>query len=132
MIFIGHFIHMTGQEKVAETERRHGDFQMVIEATDLRSALDGFRNRIDQYRRERDFFEGACRIYLVQLLEMDRLPREAALMTHFTSIAGDPAMPFIGCSLPSSDSDACRIFDWNNAGPEIDGQNEKLFMTFEG
>ena len=131
MIFIGHFIHMTNQEEVAENDRRHGEFQMILEATDLTSALEGFRERIALYRKDRDFFEGVCRIYLVQLLELDRLPLDTALMVNFKSVAGDPVMPFIGCSLPSQDTDACRIFDWNNSGPEIDGQNEQLFMTFD-
>lgn len=131
MIFIGHFMHMTNQEQVAENDRRHGEFQMIIEADGLEAALNGFRDRLLLYRRERDFFEGACRIYLVQLLELDRFPLESALMIHFKSVAGDPVMPFIGCSLPSSDSDACRIFDWDDSGPEIDGQSEKLFLTFE-
>jgi hypothetical protein len=28
-------------------------------------------------------------------------------------------------------NDTCRIFDWENSTPEIDGQKEKLFLAFK-
>ena len=48
-------------------------------------------------------------------------------MLNYKSIAGDPLMPFIRCSLPNDMTDSCRLFDWENNAPEIDGQQEKLF-----
>jgi hypothetical protein len=52
------------------------------------------------------------------------------MMINYKSVAGDPVMPFIGCTVPSHETDACRIFDWKNNTPEIDGQNEQLFLKF--
>ncbi|MBW2356223.1 MAG: hypothetical protein JRF23_05550 [Deltaproteobacteria bacterium] len=49
----------------------------------------------------------------------------------YKSVAGDPLMPFIRCSVPGSDTDGCRIFDWQNNQPEVDGEKETLFMAFE-
>ena len=130
MIFIGHFIHTSNQEEIEEADRRHGEFNMIVEADGVEWALRMFRDRIIDYRSSSDFFEGDCAVYLVQLFEFDRFPRNAAMMLNYKSTAGDPLMPFIGCSIPSSDTDACRIFDWTNNNPEVDGEQEKLFIRF--
>ena len=53
------------------------------------------------------------------------------MMLNYKSVAGDPVMPFIRCSLPNDLSDSCRISDWKNNAPEIDGDEEKLFLRFE-
>jgi len=53
------------------------------------------------------------------------------MILNFKSIAGDPLMPFIACSVPTEETDACRIFDWNNNELEVDGNNKKLFLTFK-
>ena len=130
MIFIGHFIHTTSQEEIEEANRRHGEFNMIAEAAGLEQALLMFRDRIVEYRNTSDFFEGECAVYLVQLFEFDRFPQHAAMMLNYKSSAGDPMMPFIGCSVPASDTDACRVFDWKNNNPEVDGEREKLFLRF--
>lgn len=130
MIFMGHFIHITNQEEIEEANRRHGEFNMIVDADGVERALRMFRDRLIDYRASSDFFEGECAVYLVQLFEFDRFPRHAAMMLNYKSIAGDPLMPFIGCAVPSSDTDACRIFDWSNNNPEVDGENEKLFIHF--
>jgi hypothetical protein len=41
-------------------------------------------------------------------------------------------MPFIGCIIPSDQVDACRIHSWEGNTPEIDGQNQKVFLEFKG
>ena len=51
-------------------------------------------------------------------------------MLNLKSTVGDPLLPFIGCSIPSDQTNACRIYDWKNNEPEIDGSNEKLFLEF--
>lgn len=131
MIFMGHFIHTTNQEEIEEANRRHGEFNMIVEAPGVEPALRMFRDRIVDYRNNSDFFEGDCMVFLVQLFEFDRFPNQAAMMLNYKSVAGDPLMPFIGCSVPSSDTDACRVFDWSNNNPEVDGEKEKLFIRFD-
>jgi len=130
MIYIGHFIHTTNQEQVEEAERRHGEFNMAVDAPDAAHALEMFRQQVLYYRRQSDFFEGVCNIYLVQLFEFDRLPDHQAVMLNYKSVAGDPVMPFIRCAIPTSETDACRIFDWQNNQPQVDGEAEKLFLSF--
>ena len=131
MYFIGNFIHATNQEETFETERRHGEFSLIIDAPDPYIALQKFRGRIVKYRDASDFFQGDCSIYLIQLFEFDLFPTDEAMMLNYKSTAGDPMMPFIRCSLPNDLSDSCRIFDWKNNTPEIDEQREKLFLQFE-
>lgn len=130
MIFIGKFFYLTNQQEIEEQDRRHGEFDLIVEAQDGEAAFLKFKQRIGELRDNRDFFQGQTRIFFIQLLEFDRFPRNQALMLNLKSTAGDPLMPFIGCSIPSDQADACRIYDWKNNEPEIDGQNEKLFLEF--
>ena len=95
------------------------------------AALKKFRDKIVNYRATADFFQGDCSIYLIQLFEFDMFPVEEAMMLNYKSTAGDPLMPFIRCSLPSDMTESCRLFDWENNAPEIDGEKEKLFVAFE-
>lgn len=130
MIYIGNFFHVTHQQEILESERRHGEFSLIIEADDNEAAIEMFRDRIIEYRESSDFFQGECKIFFIQLLEFDSLPRARAMMLNYKSIVGDPVLPFIGCLVPTESSDSCRIFDWKNNEPEIDGQSEKLFLEF--
>lgn len=130
MIFIGKFFYLTNQQEIEEQERRHGEFDLIVEAQDGEAAFIKFKQRIGELRDKGDFFQGQTRIFFIQLLEFDRFPRHQALMLNLKSTAGDPLMPFIGCSIPSDQANACRIYDWKNNEPEIDGQNEKLFLEF--
>ena len=130
MIFIGKFFYLTSQQEIEEEDRRHGEFDLIIEARDGETAFLKFKERIAEIRDKGDFFQGQTRVFFIQLLEFDRFPRSQALMLNLKSTAGDPLMPFIGCSIPSDQTDACRIYDWKNNEPEIDGQNEKLFLEF--
>ncbi len=131
MIFIGKFFYLTSQQEIEEQERRHGEFDLIVEAVDGEAAFLKFKRRIEEIREKGGFFQGQTRIFFIQLLEFDRFPRQQALMLNLKSTAGDPLMPFIGCSIPSDQGDACRIYDWKNNEPEIDGQNEKLFLEFQ-
>lgn len=131
MYFIGNFFHATHQEETLEAERRHGEFSLIVDAENPYIALHKFRDRIVRYREVSDFFQGDCSVYLIQLFEFDRFPIEEAIMLNYKSIAGDPLMPFIRCSVPNDLTDSCRIFDWKNNIPEIDGQEEKLFLQFK-
>lgn len=131
MYFIGNFVHATNQEEVKEADRRHGEFSLVVDAQDPNVALTRFKDRLVKYREQSDLFQGDCSVYLIQLFEFDRFPANEALMLNYKSIAGDPLMPFIRCSLPNDLTDSCRIFDWKKNVPEIDGQQEKLFLRFE-
>lgn len=131
MIYIGNFVHLTNQEEASEADRRHGEFSLIVEADTRDTAVGLFKERILQQRESSDFFGGDCSVYFVELLELDKLPVEGALMLNFKSIAGDPVMPFIACSVPTEEGDACRIFDWNNSEPEVDGAGKKLFLAFK-
>ena len=130
MVFIGNFIQITNQQETAETERRYGEFNLIVAAEDKDAAIEKFRERILGLRENSNFFEGQCSVFFVQLLEFEEFPRMEAMMLNYKSYAGDPIMPFIGCSIPSEVSDACRIYDWMDNVPKIDGQEEKLFLEF--
>lgn len=131
MIYIGSFLHTTNQQEESEADRRHGEFNLLIDAESREAALHLFRERIDHFRKTTALFEGECRIFLSRLLEFDEISKANAILTNYKSMAGDPLMPYIGCSYPSEDTDGCRIINWNDNTPEIDGRDGQLFMKFE-
>ncbi len=130
MLYIGNFLYLANQQENTEDERRHGEFNLIVEADSDDKAADLCRERIAELRASSDFFEGNCRIFFNQLIEFERIPNAKATLVNFKSIAGDPQMPFIGCTLPSDEADDCRIFDWDESHPEIDGEKDHPFMAF--
>ena len=131
MIYIGKFLHATNQQKTKEADRRHGEFNLIIEAEDEKSALDRFKERINEFRQDTDLFEGDCFIYMVHFLELDEFPKDRARMLYYKSIAGDPIMPYISCSAPNGETDGCRILSWMQNRPEFDGKDANLFLEFK-
>jgi hypothetical protein len=90
MIYIGKFLHATNQQEVEESERRHGEFNLIIEAESQDAAVSKFKERIVGFRETSDLFEGQCSIYMVHLLELNQFPQDRARMLYYKSIAGDP------------------------------------------
>lgn len=130
MVYIGKFLYTNNQQLSDEADRRNGEFNLIIEAEDQQQAIEKFNARITAGRENSSLFEGRCKIYLLSLIELDRVPQNNAIMFNYTSVAGDPIMPFISCSAPNGDIDGCRILDWENNIPEIDGGNADLFLEF--
>lgn len=132
MIYIGEFFHLTNQEEVEERDRRHGEFNLLVDARDTQTAIKFFKQRIIEFRQKSEFFSGDCKIFFVRLLEFENFPRNKAMMLNYKSTAGDPLMPFIGCTIPTDQTEGCRIYDWNDNAPTVDGQDENLFLEFKG
>ncbi len=131
MIYIGCFFHTTNQEEKSEENRRHGEFNLIIDAPDRNAAIEAFKKRLIMFRKSSNLFEGNCKIYLMRVLEYDGIPFDKPSMFNYKSIAGDPAMPYIGCSNPSDIIDGCRIISWTEKNaPEIDGHNDEPFIVF--
>jgi len=131
MIYVGKFLHATDQQKTKEADRRHGEFNLIIEAENQDIALDKFKERIAEFRETSDLFAGDCFIYMVHLLELEAFPSDRARMLYYKSIAGDPSMPYISCSAPSGDADGCRILNWMENRPELDGLDTNVFLHFK-
>ena len=131
MIYIGKFLHATDQQMAQEEDRRHGEFNLIIEAEDEKVAIEKFRERILEFRETSELFEGDCFIYMVHFLELEEFPRDHARMLYYKSIAGDPAMPYISCSAPTGSTDGCKILDWMEARPSLDGQDANIFFHFK-
>ena len=131
MIYIGNFLHLTNQQHQAEMERRHGEFHLIVVADDVGRALELFKQRIVDLRESSAFFEGKCAVFLNQILGFEKIDDRQAFMLNYKSIAGDPVMPFIGCSLPTDEADDCRIFEWEGLNLKSSGKANKLFVEFE-
>jgi hypothetical protein len=131
MIYIGKFLHATDQQRTKEENRRHGEFNLIIEAENEAAALAKFRRRIAEFRETSDLFAGDCFIYLAHFLELEELPRDRARMLYYKSIAGDPAMPYISCSAPTGKANGCKILNWMENKPSLDGQDANLFIHFK-
>ena len=132
MIYIGKFLHTTGQEARKESDRRHGEFNLIVTAEDKKDALAKFKDRIREMQASTDFFAGASNVYLEHILEMKAVPKTRAVLFDFQSVAGDPVMPMITCQAPSGDTDGCRILDWQKNRPGFDGNAVIPFMNFGG
>lgn len=130
MIYIGNFIQLTNQEAADPLDRRHGEFSLMVGADHMDAALQKFRERIFAMRHTTDFFEGFCRIHLVQILEFETVPAPEAVMVNYKSFAGDPALPFIDCVVPSEEDNACRIVSWDGVTPEVEDGSQVVFMEF--
>ena len=131
MLYIGKFLHMTNQQSTEESERRHGEFNLIVQAQNSQEAIEYFKERIIDSRENSDLFEGECAIYISHLLEMEEFPSDRAKMLYYKSIAGDPIMPYISCSAPNGETDGCRILNWMKNRPEIDGEDANLFLEFK-
>lgn len=131
MIYIAKFLHTTNQQRVDEADRRHGEFNLIVEADGKEQALEKFKDRISRFRGNSELFEGRCFVYLLSMLEFDRAPADGARMFNYTSMAGDPLMPFISCSAPDGDIDGCRILNWQDSKPQINGLGANLFLQFD-
>ena len=131
MLYIGKFLHMTNQQKAEESERRHGEFNLIVQAENGEAAVERFKERIVDSRESSDLFEGDSSIYIVHLLELEEFPSDRARVLYYKSIAGDPVMPYISCSTPNGESDGCRILNWMKNRPEIDGEDANLFIEFK-
>jgi len=91
MIYIGKFLYTTNQQVQDESQRRHGEFNLLVSADDKNAAVENFKKRIDEARKTTGFFEGDSYIYLVHILEMMEIPADRARMFNFQSVAGDPS-----------------------------------------
>ena len=131
MLYIGKFLHVTNQQSTEESERRHGEFNLIVQAQNNREAIEYFKERIIDSRENSALFEGDCAIYISHLLEMEEFPSERAKMLYYKSIAGDPVMPYISCSTPNGETDGCRILNWMKNRPEFDGEDANLFLEFK-
>ncbi|MEJ2098545.1 MAG: hypothetical protein P8X68_01050 [Desulfobacterales bacterium] len=132
MLYIGKFLHMTNQQEAQESQRRHGEFNLIIQAENSQEAIERFKERIIESRESSDLFDGVCAIYFVHLLELEEFPSKRARMLYYKSIAGDPIMPYISCTAPNGETDGCRILNWMKNRPEIDGVDANLFLEFKG
>ena len=131
MYYIGNFKHFTDQEHEKTADRRHGDFNMMVDAESAPQALELFRQRLKAFRSASSFFTGQCRIYVTQLLEFESIPYQEAVLLNLKSFAGDPIMPFIACVVPTEQSDACSIHDWQQRTPTTEGQPDGLLIQFD-
>ncbi len=131
MLYIGKFLHMTNQQETDESERRHGEFNLIVQAENGQAAVERFKKRILDSRENSELFEGDSAIYFVHLLELEEFPSDRARLLYYKSIAGDPVMPYISCSTPNGETDGCRILNWMQNRPEIDGEDANLFIEFK-
>lgn len=131
MIYIGNFLFLTNQKDPEPSARRHGGFNLMVEAQDEANALEFFRQRITLYRSASSFFEGMSTIFLTQLLELDAIPAGHAVMLNYKSFAGDPVLPYIECAAPLAENNACQIHEWIENQPTTEGRKDRLFMEFK-
>ncbi len=130
MYYLGNFRFVSDQQEIEEAERRHGEFSLIVEASSLKDSVDKFKQRIESFRRSTDFFNGHCAVFISNILEFEKIPRDQAVMLNFRSYAGDPLLPHIECTVPSEQSNACSIHHWHGNRPAKEDKPEEIFMVF--
>lgn len=130
MLYIGNFLFVTNQQNNKENSRRHGSFNLLVDAPSEAEALKRFRQRLTQYQQESSFFEGHCRVFMAHIMEFNRIPQDHAVMLNYKSYAGDPILPYIECAAPLAQNNACRIHEWENNKPLTEGMDDHVFMEF--
>ncbi len=130
MLYIANFQYLTDQQSPRENDRRHGTFSMMVQASTMDQAVSEFRRRLEQFRQSSSLFTGRCTIYLQQIVEFEALPENEAVLLNYKSFAGDPLMPFISCAVPTEQSNACIIHEWDQGQPVTEGRNDSLFLEF--
>ena len=128
MYFIANFQHLSDQQYENEKDRRHGSFSMMAVADSIAQAMDKFRQKLTEYNHTTTFFEGKSTIYISQLMEFEKFPEDEAIILNFKSFAGDPIMPFIACAVPTEQSNACSIHEWQQGHPVTEGQKDSVFI----
>lgn len=131
MYYIANFQYVSDQQQADENNRRHGSFSMLMAAEDLDAALEKFRLKLVDYKKATTFFEGKCTVYITQLLQLDSIPKDEAMVLNFKSFAGDPVMPHIACAVPTEQSNACSIHEWQDGRPLTEGEQDSVFIHFE-
>ena len=131
MYFIGNFQHVSDQLAEDDNQRRHGSFSMMVSADTTHEAMKKFRQKLLAYHKSTTFFEGRTTIFITQLLEFEHFPQDEAIMLNFKSFAGDPLMPYIACSVPTKENNACKIHEWDDCQPLTEGQKDAVFMQFD-
>ena len=131
MYFIANFQHVSDQQFAREEDRRHGSFSMMVAASTSEQALEKFREKLVEFNQATTFFKGKSNIYISQLLEFEKFPKNEAIILNFKSFAGDPIMPFIACVVPTEQSNACSIHEWQQGQPVTEGQKDSLFLHFD-
>ena len=88
MIYIGKFLHAPNQQRTQEKNRRHGEFNLIIEAENETAALEKFRQRIAEFRETSDLFEGDC-FSRRDKTALDHPSRKKDLCNHYTAAKWD-------------------------------------------
>lgn len=131
MYFFANFKHFTDQQQKKESNRRHGDFSMLVQADSLEEAMNLFRQKVIDFRSAGSFFSGNCTVYISELIEFTRFTKNETIMLNYQSFVGDPTLPFIACVVPDENSDACTIHHWQGNQPATEGRQDTLFLKFE-
>ena len=87
MLYIGNFYFVSNQEEELDPNRRHGEFNLMIEADNTEVAVSLFKSRIVDLQKSRNFFGGDCSIFFTQMQEFEGLPITEALILNYKSYA---------------------------------------------
>ena len=119
MLYSGHF---SFDEAGDDQTLRHGYFACLARAENVRQALEKFKTRILQIRKDEkdDLFARMLAIYIEDVVEIPDDFSEDAVVTRYQSSEG-PFPKSKSCFLPVSETSGLKSYDWIPDG----GENEK-------
>ncbi|HLE24560.1 MAG TPA: hypothetical protein VI935_02785 [Thermodesulfobacteriota bacterium] len=117
MFYLGQFSFHEEREK----NTYYGFFNCIVEAENLEKAVDLFNKLLKSTRKSDDLFDGAISIFLDEIFEIERIPKDGVLTTYM-SIRGDmPAM--LRCSI-FNEAPGIQCYGWTE-DQDLEEEKEK-------
>lgn len=130
MLYIGQF---SFDELGFNQEARHGYFSCIVDAEKPETALDLFKEHIQNLKNSEPIFGNIVAVYIEDIIEIKDIPKKV-ILTRFQSSEGQFPKS-ISSSLPSSDTTKIETYRWANDGMDSSGDEEyqeaKPFVQFD-
>ncbi len=129
MIYIAYF---STDEEDLKHGPRHGSFSCLVDADDPEDAVKKFEKHLQDIRMSGDLFsEKKVTIFLNDIIEVDKAPRQPAVLEYQSTLGEAP--PHIGIVLPSGKTEELVSYHWQpeDVPPDKDDYVVEPFLTFE-
>lgn len=107
VLYVGHF---SFDELDSREHVRHGYFSCVVDADTVEKAVTEFRKCVLNQKETDDIFTGILKVYIEEIIQIQRLPQKAIITRLQTSAGEFPKS--ISYSLPSVDDPGIEAFEW--------------------
>ncbi|HHP7235100.1 MAG TPA: hypothetical protein ACFCUC_10770 [Desulfobacterales bacterium] len=123
MIYVGHF---SFDETGSGNNARHGYFSGLVQAADIDSAVERFKERILELKDKHEAMQSVVAVYIEDIVEFEAVP-DRPVITRLQSCEG-PFPRSISRSLPDSDNKAIQAYGFR---PDVQTLRESGGENFQ-